>query len=135
MMVACAAENADDQDFHLVESDQNKWAAWSALKLVGGTASETVKVPVRRLDWCLTEAGFSQLDLLCVDAEGGDLEVLKGLDFTIWHPKVIVVEYIYHPPNTFADYLTPYGYGRVLQSVENEVYRAAEPTVQEPAAS
>ena len=33
-----------------------------------------------------------EIDLLSVDVEGVDLEVLKGLDFKVYNPKVVVVE-------------------------------------------
>jgi FkbM family methyltransferase len=32
------------------------------------------------------------IDLLCVDVEGADLEVLRGLDFSKYKPRVIIVE-------------------------------------------
>lgn len=31
-------------------------------------------------------------DLLSIDAEGADYRVLQGLDLTVWHPRMIIVE-------------------------------------------
>lgn len=51
------------------------------------------KVPARTLTSILDEALVSEIGFLSVDAEGHDLEVLRGLDFERFQPDLIVVEY------------------------------------------
>ncbi len=51
------------------------------------------KVPARTLTSLLDEAGVTDVDFLSIDAEGHDLEVLRGLDFERFQPQLIVVEY------------------------------------------
>ncbi len=54
-----------------------------------------VRLPVEvlTLDTILSQAGVpQQFGLLAIDTEGGDLEVLEGLDFTRYQPAVIVTE-------------------------------------------
>lgn len=131
MDVACAAENADEQDFSIVSSGENRWAAYSALHPCGGDVVEVVKVPVRRLDWCLAKTEFTGIDFVQIDAEGGDMDVLRGLDLTVWSPRVIVVENWSRDPR-FVDYLTPYHYTFAGREDDNEVFRAADAPIEEP---
>ena len=52
-----------------------------------------IEVPVRTLDDILQEANAPvPIDFLSVDVEGHELEVLRGLDFTRWRPRLIMVE-------------------------------------------
>lgn len=135
MMVACAAENQDDQPFYLVESKANRYASFSALKLApdAPAPAETVRVNVRTLDWCLSEAGlitgcheFDIVDLVTMDAEGGDMDVLRGLSITTWSPRVIIVEN-WSGDGRFVEYLKPYGYSLAFRDDPNEVFRATDP--------
>jgi FkbM family methyltransferase len=41
---------------------------------------------------CATHLARKKLDLLCVDAEGFDLQILKTHDWKKWRPSVVVVE-------------------------------------------
>jgi len=50
-------------------------------------------VPVKTLTSVLQENSIPAFDFLSIDAEGHDLDVLKGLDFFIYRPQIIVVEY------------------------------------------
>ena len=50
-------------------------------------------VPVKTLTSVLRENSIPALDFLSIDAEGHDLDVLKGLDFSVYQPQLIVVEY------------------------------------------
>ncbi len=65
-------------------------------------------VPVMTLDQCLVMVGFPKLDLLCLDVDGIELKILRGLDLDTWKPSRIVVE------RCFGDdpqpYLEAHGY-------------------------
>lgn len=51
-----------------------------------------VKVPARTLTSILDECQVEAIDLLSLDVEGFELNVLKGLDFTRYQPKYILLE-------------------------------------------
>jgi FkbM family methyltransferase len=68
------------------EDEKHRWDKFGALW-------HTETVPLRRLTSIIQEEGISTLDLLSVDAEGHDLDVLKGLDFELFSPHLIVVDY------------------------------------------
>jgi FkbM family methyltransferase len=57
-----------------------------------GAEVQRIKVPVRRLDDILNEAGISNLDFATIDVEGAELQVLEGFDLHRWNPKVLVLE-------------------------------------------
>ena len=50
------------------------------------------QVKTRRLDSLLEEAGFTSLDLLCIDVEGWEPEVLEGFTIERWKPTIMVIE-------------------------------------------
>lgn len=52
-----------------------------------------VSVAVRTLTEILDTEGRTP-DLLSIDTEGNDLNVLKGLDFAKYKPRVIIIEYL-----------------------------------------
>jgi hypothetical protein len=49
------------------------------------------------------------IDVLSIDVEGGELNVLKGLDLNKYKPKLIVTENVFNSPNV-QSYLEIYGY-------------------------
>jgi FkbM family methyltransferase len=54
---------------------------------------DTILVSVERLSDVLAAQKISpDIGLLSVDAEGMDLEVLQGLDFSYWRPRIIITE-------------------------------------------
>jgi len=57
------------------------------------THRETAWVPVDTLAALLTRHDIDTLDVLKIDAEGGDLRVLLGLDWTRWRPRLVMVEF------------------------------------------
>ena len=59
----------------------------------------SIKVRAETLSKLLEEQGVDEIDLLSLDVEGAELEVLQGLDFTRWRPKLIVME----DKNVFLD--------------------------------
>jgi hypothetical protein len=53
----------------------------------------TIMVQVERLTDVLAAQKISpDIGLLTVDVEGMDLEVLQGLDFSRWRPRIIITE-------------------------------------------
>jgi len=53
----------------------------------------TIDVPLRTLDDILIESDApSPIDLVAVDVEGHEIEVLRGLTFTRWRPRLVLVE-------------------------------------------
>ena len=50
-------------------------------------------VEVKTLTDIFSENGLKNVDLLSIDAEGHDVEVLEGLDFSQHKPQLVVVEY------------------------------------------
>ncbi len=66
---------------------------------------------------CLLPLFFANIDLLCIDTEGDEPDILRGINLTRWTPKVICVE------NNFgeelASILEPAGYA-VASSIEGD---------------
>lgn len=66
-----------------------------------------------------------QVDLLSVDCEGRELEILETNDWTIWRPKMIIVEiidYVTKKKHTeVIQYLIDRGYGLVCDNQINAV--------------
>ena len=53
---------------------------------------EDITIPAKTLTSILKDKGFSSVDYLSIDAEGGEFEILSGLDFNQYSPKLISVE-------------------------------------------
>ena len=51
-----------------------------------------VTVKARTLNSMLGEVSAGEIDLLSIDVEGAELQVLKGLDFAKYQPKLILLE-------------------------------------------
>ena len=70
-----------------------------------------IKVKVRRLDTILLEHApdIKEIDIVCIDVEGWELEVLNGLSFETYQPKVFIVENLFMQKSYF-DYMERQGY-------------------------
>jgi FkbM family methyltransferase len=95
--VAAGAEEGE-ADLRLVTdtsgryTDPTQFASLAGLPLPEGLVSAgTVRVPVRRLDTVVRERGLPAPSIVKVDAEGYDLEVLRGLGDL--RPEVLLVEF------------------------------------------
>lgn len=97
----CAAgkENLENQDFYVYEVIPGNFEAISSLRPEKDRPFHAeckpkfiAKVPVRKLDTLLEEAGFPRLDVLSIDVEGTENDVLDGLTLSKWRPKIIVIE-------------------------------------------
>jgi FkbM family methyltransferase len=78
-------------------------------------------VPVRTLDSMLAEAGIETIDFLSIDVEGYEVEVLKGLSFDYYRPRLILLEDDAHT-RAKHDYLTSKGYLLVRRTNLNNWY-------------
>jgi FkbM family methyltransferase len=68
-----------------------------------GASARTVNVPVRTLTSVLSSSGApAEPAILSVDAEGMDYEVLAGLDFDRFRPRVVVTEDDLRQPDKHA---------------------------------
>ena len=97
-------EDKDKVEFNVVLS--NGWTAgFSAIELDNDIANvfrcdnkviTKISVPQRKLDTLLKNelSGVSNIDILKIDVEGGELKVLLGLDFSKYSPTIILVENI-----------------------------------------
>jgi len=75
------------------------------------TASQTLKVKARTLDWILSHEApeCKKIDVVSIDIEGGELAALHGFDIERWQPDLFVVENNFEEPGV-RDYLGQYGY-------------------------
>lgn len=56
------------------------------------TSAAFCSVPVRTLTSILDEVSPNSVDLLSLDVEGYEIEALKGLDFSKWLPRYMLIE-------------------------------------------
>lgn len=82
---------------------------------------EKIKVNMRRLDTLLKEIDLNFIDILAVDVEGWELEVLAGLNFDKYAPKVLVVENWLKDDN-YEKQISKYGYEFVCRKYPNDVF-------------
>jgi hypothetical protein len=68
-------------------------------------------VKVRRLDSTLRQhaSDLREIDIVCVDVEGWELEFLSGLSFGVYKPKLLIVENLFLDP-AHQNYLAQKGY-------------------------
>lgn len=95
--IACGRNREDNREFTIV--GQYPHASFSGMHIneyppAQGTviSGETISVRVETLDSILESSGFPRLDLLSIDAEGHEVEILKGINLNVWKPKIIVAE-------------------------------------------
>ena len=62
------------------------------------------------------------IDIMSIDVEGGELNVLKGLDLNKYKPKILVIENIFNKPDIY-DYLKKYNYTLDKRIDYNEYYK------------
>lgn len=55
-------------------------------------------VPCLTFESLCAEHELDRIDLLLIDTEGHDFEILKHIDFTQWHPTVVIYEHFHLSP-------------------------------------
>ena len=96
--VSCLAGRAEGEiEFHVVDklhgfSTTVRENAAGAGQF--GVDYTTVKKPVRTLAALCAEAGLTRIDFLKIDVEGAEADVIAGMDFKRWRPRVVLVEAI-----------------------------------------
>lgn len=126
---AVASTPQESATFHVHRDNPE---AYSALKVADHPDAHakpeaqwgTITVPVRTLEQLLEKWEFPRLDVLCVDVEGGELDVIEGLDFAKWHPHVVVVE-AWSPDAPVLSKMVELGYTLKWKSRDNYCYRRA----------
>jgi FkbM family methyltransferase len=87
------------------------------------TSTDEIKVKVRRLDTILREhAGdLGEVDVVCIDVEGWELEVLSGFSFDVHKPKLLIVENLFLDP-AYVDYFVRRGYALWKRLEPNDIF-------------
>jgi len=137
---ACGAEDRNGVDFFVVDSGgvdyldgQVTFESWSSLGIRGdyleaqqhhgGTKTVAMKVDVRRLDTLLASLRpeWRAVDLVAVDVEGWELEVLSGLDFARFRPRVVIAENLFLCAS-YRRFMRRRGYALWKVACPNEIY-------------
>lgn len=90
------------------------------LNNMGGTF-ELIKLPVDTLNDILESKSIYEIDFLSLDIEGGELEILKNLDYSKFDIKVIVVENNFND-ETFEVIMKKNGYNLVKNLEQDQVF-------------
>lgn len=141
LQYACGDRDADDVDFSVVDSHGSPYAnghvsyeSLSSLAIKENYARTVaqmdvrkIKVKLRRLDSILqTHAPqVAAIDILSVDVEGWELEVLAGLDFAKYRPRVLIIENLFNDP-AYRTQINTYGYLLWRTVPPNDVFIARE---------
>ena len=80
----------------------NRAAKNTLIKKSGRGAKQIKKIKVNTLDNIIKESKLKvkEIDFLTIDVEGNELNVLQGLNFKKYKPKIIALEFI-NPKNKF----------------------------------
>jgi FkbM family methyltransferase len=124
-MCACSNESGE-AEFSINMANPE---AFSALKPTlredlcpsDGVSFKKVTVPVKTVDELLARWEFPQLDILCVDTEGTELDVLRGCDLKRWKPRVICTE-CWDKVGPIDLYLEALGYVKTARNVHNDLH-------------
>ena len=80
-------------------------------------------VPVEPLATVLEKQGLPrQFGIISIDTEGLDYEVLKGLDLSVWRPRLVVTEDYKPKLEEKAEYLRSKGYRHAAQCIDNAIW-------------
>jgi len=134
---ACGEEDRDDADFTLVhshgipyEGGTLTFESMSALNLDARQArlrpdlvTSGLKVKVRRVDTIMSRHApeVGEIDILSIDVEGAEMQVVNGLDFGRYRPKVCIVENIFRE-EAYTRAICSRGYEIWLRPYPNEIY-------------
>jgi hypothetical protein len=86
------------------------------------TNTSTCISMARSLNSLLGQLNFPKnIDFITIDTENTELDVLQGLDFSIYNIKVLVIENNFNEPFC-EDYLKQFGYTKIHRQVVNDFY-------------
>jgi FkbM family methyltransferase len=146
LQYACGDHDEDDVDFCVVNSKGARYKngevsfeSFSSLAIKDSFASlnpemdiTKIKVKLRRLDTILAAHApeVGEIDFLCIDVEGWELEVLDGLDLERYRPRVMVIEN-YFRDRKYRKYMRARGY-RLWKCIRpNDIYTREPVSVME----
>ena len=138
---ACGEDDRDNVEFYVVDSNEAEYLggrvsaeSFSSLGIRGEFAVDlaktkaktdvrTIRVKVRRLDTILAEhhPEVGEIDVLALDVEGWELEVMRGLRFGRYRPRVVIAENLFKD-RKYRRFMRRLGYRRWLRLKPNEVY-------------
>lgn len=79
-------------------------------------------VKVRSLTSLLDELNYPKnIDFISIDTENTEMDVLKGIDFTKYNIKAMIIENNFNEPFC-EDYLKQFGYKKIHRVVVNDFY-------------
>ncbi len=85
---------------------------------LNSTESALVEVPALTLESIFDAHNVSTIDFLSLDAEGYELEILKGINFTKYRPSYLLIEVYRHDYDSILSYLEQYDYEMVCNFSE-----------------
>jgi len=89
-------------------------------RYAGYTDNVAISVPQLSLNTILANNAFGNFDFLSIDVEGEELNVLKGLDLTIYTPRIIVSEAVTKDREVdVKKYLAGFGYTYAINVTNN----------------
>ena len=141
LQYACSDTDAENVDFFVVstkdqryEGGETSFEGFSSLgihgkfaqdmqKMEGETDVETISVAVRRLDTILAthHPEVKEIDVIQVDVEGWELSVMRGLTFSRYKPKVVILENL-HRSLRYRYFMWQHGYRRWKRLKPNEIF-------------
>jgi FkbM family methyltransferase len=85
-----------------------------------------IEVPQKTLNTIIeTEISYiNEVDIISIDVEGGELNVLKGIDLNKYKPKILVIENVFNNPDIY-DYLKQFNYILDKHIDYNQYYKLA----------
>lgn len=128
---AISNECRDEIQFNVVTSHNGWSAGFSAIevseeykRIFGSFRSVAqIKVPMKTLNVCIEEEmpNVTSIDIMSLDVEGGELNVLKGLDLNKYPVKVFCIENVTNATD-IGEYLAQFGYSLDKQILYNQYY-------------
>lgn len=85
-----------------------------------------IEVPQKTLNSIIeSEISYiTEIDIMSIDVEGGELNVLKGIDLDKYKPKILVVENVFNKQDIY-DYLKKFDYVLDKHIDYNQYYKLA----------
>lgn len=133
--LAISSENKEEIDFELftINGVDQPHSAMSGIKVddvlvndlkkhFPNTERKTIKVPTKRLDWCIeNHFKHEQIDFISIDTEGNELDVLKSFDVNSFNLKLLIIENNYNTPE-IENYLNNLNWIKDKRSHVNDFY-------------